>query len=282
MSGDDGKLTGGDPRVSSPEDMQDVIRAVLLDEPRVGIPEGAPSPAELIKEPKGKVEYDLRAASFRYSIRGVVGKMGMLQFRGMVYETLREKAFMMTEIFGGTWKPVAGKMEWGSRTRTQSRPTGVPESAIGNATLDPATGTVGDGPQRTMHVPVEEQDLVLHVAFAELTQKPIICPLYEQRQNRSGARFGYAESGGLVKRMGTRDRQQRELAKRLIEFSNSDGDMVAAELPKNTRARARKFLIDFNMSVGEVSKALGLSEDMVRQLQLEFKSAGTGESDGGS
>ena len=276
-----GKVKGRDPRVDSPEVMQRIIREVLLDEPRVGIPAGAPPPKDLLAEPKVKVAYDLRAGMFRYSVRGVVSKMGQRQFRGMVYETLRSHAATLSEIFGGTWKPVGGRIEWGTRMRTQAQPTGVDEEALGQAAFDPTTGKYSDAPQRVVHVPMEEQDVVLRVAFAELTQKPIICPLYEQRQNRSGARFGYAESGGLVKRMGSRDLEQRDNARELIEFTNSAEDPVSADLPADVKKRAKKFLMDFNMTAEEAAGALGVNVAPIRDFHAGLLSKKEAEPNAG-
>ena len=254
--------------VSSPEDMQDIV-GMVLNEPKVGIPLELPSPEELTAEPGGKVAYDLQSRSPRYSMRGVLGRMSRKQFKGMVWETLRHHAEVLGKTFGGAWKPVAARLAYGTRTPLAPQETGVAPEAIGNLSLN--NGEVGDGPQRLRHVPVEERDLVLHVAFAELTQSPIICPNYEENGRRLGKRFAVADSEGLVSKMGTVDRRLRAEAKSIIEWTYGSSDTgVSAELSPELRAKATKFLVQYNMTVAQVAGALDVSEDRIGAVYADL------------
>jgi hypothetical protein len=263
---------GGDPRVDSPEVMQSIIRQVLFEEPTIGLPSRLPgdTPEALMAEPDGKVAFDLRVKSTRFSVYGVVGKVGRRQFKGMVWEFLREARETMGEIFSGTWRPVAARMDWGSRTRLQSRPSGVTGAAVFNYQND--NGVLKNNAQRNLLVPTAEQDIVLTVAFAEVTQRPIICPLFEARNTRGGARFGFADSDGMVSRMGTRDRDDRELAKELIRFTHMDEADPVSTLAHEDMERARVFFVEFGMTADEVAGALSIPKDAARALAAAFQS----------
>lgn len=261
-----------DNTVRSPEDMQDIIREVLFDNPTIGFPNKLPEWSELVAEPDGKVSYDLRISAPRYNVRGVVGRMTRRQFKGMVWSTLKQQSEGLARALGGSWKPVAARLVNGFRMRTQAQPSGVAPEAIGVARVDPQTGEAKDAPQRTKHVPVRDQDIILQVAWAELTQSAIVCPTFEEFGRKNGKRYRFADSGGEVRLMATKDRDQRDAAKDIIKFTyGEEGSAVGLEVDEKVYERVRQFLVDYSMSVGEVARALKLPEETVSRLHGEMK-----------
>jgi hypothetical protein len=253
--------------VSSPEDMQRIVRQVLFEE-RVGIPAKLPPAEQLLEEPDGKVRYDLQVRSPRYNIAGVLGRMSRLQFKGMVWETLRSHAERLDKTLGGAWKPVAARLVYGTRSPLAPVETGVSPNAIGNPTL--RDGEVLAGPQRLKHVPTTQRDLVLHVAFAELTQAPIICPNYEHNGRRQGKRFAFADSGGLVARLGTVDKRNREHAKEIIAWTyQTKQEGVASDLTEEKKAKAVQYVVDYGMTLEQVARVLEVNIAQLEALGLK-------------
>jgi hypothetical protein len=248
--------------------MMAIINDVLFSSP-VGIPASLPSVSELIEDADGAVSYDLRTFTQRFHVNGVVGHMSQLQFKGMVYEALRVPPDELGKVLRGTWKPVAAQMTWGARTRLERQDSGADPDAVFSHQVD-EHGTVRGNPQRTKLVPTREQDILLHVAVAEMTQRPVICPLFESKGIRSGNRYGFAHSHGQVSKLSVKDAAKRDHAKRILQNMAGGGDQAVGVLTVEHAAKVALFL-GYNMSAEEIAGALNVELELVEREALKAR-----------
>lgn len=263
------RLTGKDRKIGSPEEMQEVMRECVISG-KYGLPADVPEPEDLLREVDNRAAYELRFRKARFNVNGVVSHVTKQHFTGMLNAALADVVAAAGRELSGSWAIVAARIVWDHRPRIVRHATGVPEEALLNPQITPE-GEVKGNAQRTRQVVVKDEDLVLELALAELTQAPPHDPNFEQTGKRAGSRFAYADSGGDLRKLRGKHRQRRESAKEVIRYFY--GLEEGAEVTE-VRDEVKADIVSYDkagLSVQRISKALDVSIETVNRVLTAAK-----------
>lgn len=229
-----------------------------------------PDAEDALREPAGQAYYEMRYSETRFNLNGVLGKISHLQFSDMIRAAVFDKTRRFRALAPtGEWRPLAWGLVRSSRARIARQFSGHTEEDSHVPNLERGgmykSARSSANVQVTELVQIQDQNLMLEVAYIDILQGAPVDLLFAQKQLVISPYRRYTETR-LLRHLPPRWQRERHQAKALIRrFYSIEVDDSDLGLSEDDLNRLEAF-VRMGLPASDMGKLMDLHISAIETL----------------